>query len=224
MPRLAVLCDRFLACHTAIVGSARGRYLRPFRHEAATCVVYDRAAHARRTARRARARLPACDRGPCMHAQTRLPTAVTATSATCRSRSRSASAFSLPRSFSRAMTGFRGERRRPATSPLIVLLPPVAFVVQEFLERSSTPAMSRGRRCSSLRSSSGWRFQLRSRWPLSCSRGRWTRPRARSDERWPLCPSPTFRPFVPVPVRVVAAPRPAGLARGYGERAPPFPR
>ena len=33
------------------------------------------------------------------------------------------------------VTGFRGERRRPATSPLILLLPPIAFVVQEFLER-----------------------------------------------------------------------------------------
>ena len=31
VPRLAVLGDRFLACHKAIVGSARGRYLRPFR-------------------------------------------------------------------------------------------------------------------------------------------------------------------------------------------------
>jgi len=34
-----------------------------------------------------------------------------------------------------AISGFRGEQRRAATSPLIVLLPPVAFVVQEFAER-----------------------------------------------------------------------------------------
>ena len=31
-----------------------------------------------------------------------------------------------------------------------------------------------------------------------------------------------FPVLVPQPVRVAAAPRPAGLARGYGERAPPL--
>ena len=98
-------------------------------------MVYDRTAHARRTARRPRARLPACDLGPsCTGRRARPQRSRLLRLCALRAR-RSASAFSLPRSFSRAMTGFRGERRRPATSPLILLLPPVAFVVQEFLER-----------------------------------------------------------------------------------------
>ena len=37
-------------------------------------------------------------------------------------------------------------------------------------------------------------------------------------------PQRAFQVFVPQPVRVVAVPRTAGLARGYGERAPPFAR
>ena len=37
-------------------------------------------------------------------------------------------------------------------------------------------------------------------------------------------PRPTFQVFVPAPVRISAAPRPTGLARGYGERAPPLLR
>ena len=35
---------------------------------------------------------------------------------------------------------------------------------------------------------------------------------------------PAFQIFVPAPVRSSAVPRPAGLARGYGERAPPLLR
>jgi hypothetical protein len=35
-------------------------------------------------------------------------------------------------------------------------------------------------------------------------------------------PRLVFPVFVPQPVRVAAAPRAGGLARGYGERAPPF--
>jgi hypothetical protein len=37
-------------------------------------------------------------------------------------------------------------------------------------------------------------------------------------------PRPAFDVFVPAPVGTPAAPRPAGLARGYGERAPPLLR
>ena len=37
-------------------------------------------------------------------------------------------------------------------------------------------------------------------------------------------PSVLFPIFVPDPVRITEAPRVAGLARGYGERAPPFLR
>jgi len=37
-------------------------------------------------------------------------------------------------------------------------------------------------------------------------------------------PLPAFQIFVPEPARVVAVPRTVGLARGYGERAPPFAR
>ena len=34
-----------------------------------------------------------------------------------------------------ALSAFRGEPRRPATSPVIVLLSPAAFMAQEFIER-----------------------------------------------------------------------------------------
>ena len=124
------------------------------------------------------------------------------------------------------LAGFRGERGRPAISPLLVLLPPIAFVVQEFLEAAHPPrprAVDAG--ASNLPSCSDSRSDCRSRWPLSCLRGRWTPPLTQSGAN--AGPSPA-RPFLSV---FVPPPRPrcrgcalAGLARGYGERAPPFLR
>ena len=124
-----------------------------------------------------------------------------------------------------ALQGAGGLPRREApaaTSPLILVLPPIAFVVQEFVERlvhtghvpwtidrsARVPVRARASSC-------------RSRWPRCCSRGRSTRPLARSGRRWPLRLSRPFSFSFPIPCASVAVPRPAGLARGYGERAPP---
>lgn len=122
------------------------------------------------------------------------------------------------------VTGFRGERRRPATSPLILLLPPFAFVVQEFLERF----IHSGHVPWTTVFEPAFLFGLALQLPfaLAALLVAWVLDSAARAVGQALAaiPQPTFSTFVPVPVRVVAAPRPAGLARGYGERAPPFPR
>jgi hypothetical protein len=120
--------------------------------------------------------------------------------------------------------GFRGERRRAATSPLIVVLPPLAFVIQEFLERLIhvghvpltlvlQPAFLIG-------------LALQLPFALAALLVAWALDSAARAVGRALAarPRPTFPAFVPVPARVATAPRLAGLARGYGERAPPFPR
>ena len=122
------------------------------------------------------------------------------------------------------VTGFRGERRRPATSPLILLLPPIAFVIQEFLERfihsGHVPWMTVFEPAFLFGLAVQLPFALAAlllAWALDSA--------ARAvGQALATMPQPTFSTFVPVPVRVVAAPPPAGLARGYGERAPPFHR
>jgi len=122
------------------------------------------------------------------------------------------------------LTGFRGEWRRPAASPLILLLPPLAFVVQEFVERlihtGHVPWMTAFEPAFLL----GLALQLPLAlaalllaWALDSAARAVGRALATS-------PRPIFPAFVTVPVRVTAAPRPAGLARGYGERAPPLLR
>jgi hypothetical protein len=123
-----------------------------------------------------------------------------------------------------ATAGFRGEPRRAVTSPMIVLLPPIAFVAQEFSERFAhnghmpwtvvvQPAFLLG-------------LALQLPFALAALLIAWAldsaaRAVGRALGNQPL---PSFDIFVPEPVRVVAAPRPAALARGYGERAPPFAR
>jgi hypothetical protein len=120
--------------------------------------------------------------------------------------------------------GFRGERRRAATSPLIVVLPPLAFVIQEILERLIhaghvpltvvlLPAFLIG-------------LALQLPFALAALLVAWALDSAAHAVGRALAasPKPTFPVFVPAPVRVAVAPRLAGLARGYGERAPPFPR
>jgi CDP-diglyceride synthetase len=121
-----------------------------------------------------------------------------------------------------AASAFRGEPRRAATSPLIVLLPPVAFVVQEFTERlvhnghlSWTVVLQPAFLL-------GLAFQLP--FALAALLVAWALDSAARAVGRALSARPrrVFSPFVPDPVNVVATPRPAGLARGYGERAPPF--
>jgi hypothetical protein len=120
--------------------------------------------------------------------------------------------------------GFRGERRRPATSPLIVLLPPAAFVVQEFLERLIHTGHVPWTTAFEPAFLVGLAFQLP--FALAALLLAWALDSAAHAVGRALAagPQPIFSAFVPVPVRVAAAPRVAGLARGYGERAPPVPR
>jgi hypothetical protein len=123
-----------------------------------------------------------------------------------------------------AVSAFRGEPRRPATSPLIVLLSPVAFVAQELIERFLhtgqvpwttviEPAFLIG-------------LALQIPFALAALLLAWALDSAARVVGHALAsaPRPTFQVFVPAPVRTSAAPRPAGLARGYGERAPPLLR
>ena len=123
-----------------------------------------------------------------------------------------------------ALSAFRGEPRRPATSRLIVLLSPVAFVAQELIERFLhtgqlpwttviEPAFLIG-------------FALQLPFALAALLLAWALDSAARAVGTALAsaPCPTFHVFVPAPVRISAAPRPAGLARGYGERAPPLLR
>ncbi len=120
--------------------------------------------------------------------------------------------------------GFRGERRRAAASPLIVVLPPLAFVIQEFVERLIhvghvpltlvlQPAFLIG-------------LALQLPFALAALLVAWALDSAAHAVGRALAARPrlTYPGFVPVPVCVAAAPRPAGLSRGYGERAPPFLR
>jgi hypothetical protein len=122
------------------------------------------------------------------------------------------------------LTGFRGERRRPAASPLIVLLPPLAFVVQEFLERFIHAGHVPWTTAFEPAFLFGLAFQLP--FALAALLLAWALDSAARAVGRALAasPRPIFPAFVPVPVRVAAAPRPTGLARGYGERAPPYLR
>jgi len=122
------------------------------------------------------------------------------------------------------LAGFRGERRRPATSALIIVLPPVAFVVQEFLER----LIHTGHVSWTTIFQPAFLFGLALQLPfaLAALLLAWALDSAARavGQALAAAPQPIFHAFVPPPVRVAAAPRPAGLARGYGERAPPFLR
>jgi hypothetical protein len=123
-----------------------------------------------------------------------------------------------------AISAFRGEPRRPATSPVIVLMPPAAFVAQEVTERLLhtgqipwtvvlQPAFLIG-------------LALQLPFALAALLLAWaldSAARAVGDALASV-PRPRLQIQVPVPVRVAATPRAAGLARGYGERAPPLLR
>jgi hypothetical protein len=123
-----------------------------------------------------------------------------------------------------AISAFRGEPRRPATSPLIVLLSPVAFMAQEFVER----LLHTGQVPWTLVVQPAFLIGLALQLPfaLAALLLAWALDSAARAVGIALAsaPRPTFQVFVPAPVRVSAAPRPSGLARGYGERAPPLLR
>ncbi len=123
-----------------------------------------------------------------------------------------------------AAAGFRGAPRRPATSPLIVLLPPIAFIVQELAERFLHTGHAPWTLVVQPAFLLGLAFQLP--FALAALLVAWALDSAARAVGRALrgLPRPAFQVFVPEPVRVVAVPRTAGLARGYGERAPPFAR
>jgi hypothetical protein len=123
-----------------------------------------------------------------------------------------------------AVSSFRAEPRRPAISPLIVLLPPIAFVVQEFAERlvyggdvawttALQPAFLVG-------------LALQLPFALAALLIAWALDSAARALGSALAARPPqlFPAFVPEPARATVIPRAAGLARGYAERAPPFLR
>jgi hypothetical protein len=121
-----------------------------------------------------------------------------------------------------ALAGFRGQPRRAATSPLIVLLPPIAFVAQEITERM----LHTGHAPWTLPWQPAFLFGLALQLPFALAAliVAWVLDSAARAVGRALSTAPrlVFQPFIPQPVRVAAAPRPAGLARGYGERAPPL--
>jgi hypothetical protein len=123
-----------------------------------------------------------------------------------------------------ALSAFRGEPRRPATSPLIVFLSPSAFMAQEFVER----LLHTGQVPWTIVIQPAFLIGLALQLPfaLAALLLAWALDSAARAVGTALAstPRPTFHVFVPAPVRVSAAPRPAGLARGYGERAPPLLR
>jgi hypothetical protein len=123
-----------------------------------------------------------------------------------------------------AISAFRGEPRRPAASPVIVLLPPVAFVAQEVTERLVhtgqipwtvfvQPAFLIG-------------LALQLPFALAALLLAWALDFAARAVGRALASRPrlTVEVEVPIPVLVTAGPRVAGLARGYAERAPPLLR
>jgi hypothetical protein len=123
-----------------------------------------------------------------------------------------------------AAAGFRGESRRPLASPTIMLLPPIAFVVQEFSERIVHTGQVPWTVLAQPAFLLGLAFQLP--FALAALLIAWALDSAARavGRAFRDLPVPEFQALVPEPVRVVAVPRTAGLARGYGERAPPLAR
>jgi hypothetical protein len=123
-----------------------------------------------------------------------------------------------------ALSAFRGEPRRPATSPLIVLLSPAAFVAQELVERFLHP----GHVPSTIVVQPAFLVGLALQLPfaLAALLLAWALDSAAQAVGTALssAPRPAFHAFVPAPVHISMAPHPAGLARGFGERAPPLLR
>lgn len=124
----------------------------------------------------------------------------------------------------RALAGYRGEPLRPA-SRAFILLPPLAFVAQEHIERLAYSGDMPWTVALQPTSLLGLALQLP--FALAALLLAWALDSVAHAVGHALSAA-HFRPagsaFVPVPLRVTASPAPAGLARGYGERAPPFAR
>lgn len=120
------------------------------------------------------------------------------------------------------LAGFRGQPRRAAASPLIVLLSPLAFTTQEILERLAHTGQAPWTLPLQPAFLLGLALQLP--FALAALLAAWLLDSAARAIGRALgaAPALVFPTFVPQPVRVAAAPRPSGLARGYGERAPPL--
>ncbi len=123
----------------------------------------------------------------------------------------------------RVVATFRGSPSRPPASPAILLLPPVAFVAQEYLERLVHSGQMQWATALQPSFLVGLALQLPIAllalllaWALESIAEKVGR---LLSERKPALTAPVL---VPVPTGVVAAARLVGLARGYGERAPPL--
>lgn len=126
----------------------------------------------------------------------------------------------------RAVAGFHGAPSSPAASPALVLLPPVAFAVQEYVERlvysghvSWTTALQPSFLLGLALQLPFALAALLIAWALDVFAHAVGRALAAA-----AVPLPCLRLFVPFPARVPAVPSRAGLARGYAERAPPLLR
>jgi CDP-diglyceride synthetase len=125
----------------------------------------------------------------------------------------------------RALAGFRGQPRQPAASPAIVLLSPAAFIVQEHVERVVHSGQMPW--TAALQPSFLLGLALQLPFALAALLIAWVLDSAAHAVGRALAEAPP-RPHLPVlaplPAYETSAPRPAGLARGYGERAPPLLR
>jgi hypothetical protein len=125
----------------------------------------------------------------------------------------------------RALAAARGELRRPATSRTIVLLPLIAFVIQEHVERLVYEGHFPWTTALEPTFLVGLALQLP--FALAALLVAWALDsvaRAVGLALASCAPRPVLSAFVPASASIPAAPRLVGLARGYGERAPPLLR
>jgi hypothetical protein len=125
----------------------------------------------------------------------------------------------------RVRAGFQGAFRRPLASPAMVLLPPLAFTVQEHAERLLYSGHMPWTTVLAPSFLLGLALQLP--FSLAALLIAWaldTAAHALGQALATHLPEPSISMFVPAPLCAPAVPRPAGLARGYGERAPPLLR
>jgi hypothetical protein len=124
----------------------------------------------------------------------------------------------------RVRAGFRGTTRHAVASPAMVLLPPLAFTVQEHAERLVYSGHMPWTTVLAPSFLLGLALQLP--FSLAALLLAWALDAAAHALGQALAsglPEPALSILVPAPLCVPAVPRPAGLARGYGERAPPLP-
>jgi hypothetical protein len=124
----------------------------------------------------------------------------------------------------RALAAFRDEPSRPAASRSLVLLPLIAFVVMEHVERLAYSGQMPWTVALEPSFLVGLALQLPfalAALLIACALELAARAVGLALA---ARPRPLGSLFAPAPVCVAAAPRLVGLARGYGERAPPFLR